>query len=112
MKNFIQEGDALDLPAPYAVSSGGGALIGSLFGVAVADLASGAVGTFNLEGVYTLPKATGTSTGGAVGAKVYWIAASKTVTAVASGNSLIGAFAAVAADGDATARVRLNGGTV
>lgn len=109
MKNSIQEGDRLALAAPYAVSSGGGALIGATFGVAVTDLANGEVGTFELEGVFTLAKATGASTGGAQGAKAYWVAASKLISAVASGNTLIGVFAATCADGDATCTVRLNG---
>lgn len=112
MKNFIQEGDRLDMPAPYAVSSGGGALVGALFGVAVTDLALNEVGTFALEGVFTLPKATGASTGGTGGAKAYWVTATKNVSAASSGNTLIGVFAATCADGDATCRVRLNGAAV
>jgi predicted RecA/RadA family phage recombinase len=109
MKNFVQEGEYLRMTAPYAVSSGGGALVGATFGVAVTDLANAEVGVFALEGVYTLTKATGASTGGAQGAKAYWIAADKKVTAASSGNTLIGVFAATCADGDATANVRLNG---
>lgn len=107
--NFIQVGDNLALAAPYAVSSGGGALVGATFGVAVTDLANAEVGTFLLEGVFSLAKKTGASTGGAQGAKAYWIAADKVVTAASSGNTLIGVFGATAADGDATAAVRLNG---
>jgi predicted RecA/RadA family phage recombinase len=109
MKNYIQEGDTLALAAPYTVSSGGGALIGATFGVAVTDLANGETGSFMLEGVFTLPKATGASTGGAQGVKAYWVAASKSVSAASSGNTLIGVFTATCADGDATASVRLNG---
>lgn len=108
MKNFVQSGDS-SLAAPYAVSSGGGALIGATFGVAVTDLASGEVGTFMLEGVFTLAKATGASTGGAQGAKAYWVAASKSISAASSGNTLIGAFSKTCADGDAICEVRLNG---
>lgn len=107
-KNFIQEGDALALTAPYAVSSGGGALVGATFGVAVTDLANGEVGTFLLEGVFTLTKKTGASTGGSQGARAYWVAADKAVSAVSSSNTLIGVFASTAADADATAVVRLN----
>lgn len=109
MKNFVQGCDSLPLAAPYAVSSGGGALIGATFGVAVTDLANGEVGTFMLEGVFTLTKATGASTGGAQGAKAYWVAASKSVSAASSGNTLIGVFSKTCADGDASCEVRLNG---
>lgn len=112
MKNFVQGCDSLPLAAPYAVSAGGGALIGATFGVAVNDLANAEVGTFMLEGVFTLTKATGASTGGSAGARAYWIAADKKVTAAAGSspaNTLIGVFSKTAADGDAIAEVRLNG---
>ena len=106
MKNYIQEGDRIALAAPYAVSSGGGALIGAIFGVAVTDLANAEVGTFALEGVYTLPKATGAAT---LGAKAYWDNTNKNVTATSTSNTLVGVFVAAYASGDTSANVRLNG---
>ena len=109
MKNSVQEGDVLALAAPYAVASGGGALIGAIFGVAVTTLANAEVGSFQLEGVYSLTKSTAASSGGAQGAKAYFIASTKLVTAASSGNTLIGVFTATCADADATANVRLNG---
>lgn len=109
MKNYIQEGENMTLTAPYARLSGEGALVGALFGVAMTDLANGEEGTFVTEGVFTLAKATGASTGGSQGAKAYWVTASKSVSAASAGNTLIGVFAATCADGDATASVRLNG---
>ena len=109
MKNYVQEGKSLNLIAPYAVSSGGGALVGATFGFASTDLASGEEGAFQLEGVFTHAKVTGASTGGAQGAKAYWVAASKLITAVSTSNTLIGVFAATCADGDGTCTVRLNG---
>lgn len=112
MKNYIQEGENMTLTAPYARLSGEGALVGALFGVAVADVDNGAEGAFVTEGVFTLAKDTAASSGGSQGAKAYWIASSKKVTAAAGSNpanTLIGVFAATCADGDATANVRLNG---
>jgi predicted RecA/RadA family phage recombinase len=109
MKNFIQEGEYLDLTAPYAVSSGGGALVGITFGVAVTDVANGAVGSFATCGVFTMTKGTGASTGGAQGTAAYWNNSTKVITAVSSGNTKVGVFAATCADGDATCKVRLNG---
>ena len=106
MKNSIQDGEVLALAAPYAVSSGGGALIGAIFGVAVTTLANGDVGNFQLEGVYTLPKATGAAA--TLGAKAYWNDTNKNVTATASTNTLIGVFVAAYASGDTSALVRLN----
>lgn len=109
MKNYVQEGESLTLTAPYDVASGAGVLIGATFGVASYDIASGVDGTFQVEGVYTLAKSTAASSGGAQGARAYWIAATKLVTASASGNTLIGVFTATCADGDSTCTVRLNG---
>lgn len=109
MKNSIQEGEVLALTAPYAVSAGGGAIIGSIFGVAVNTLANGEVGAFQLEGVYTLTKSTAASSGGSQGAKAYFITSTKLVTAASAGNTLIGVFSKTCADADATCEVRLNG---
>mgnify|MGYP003344454431 CR=1 FL=1 len=109
MKNYIQEGEYMTLTAPYDRNSGEGALVGALFGVAVADVLSGAEGVFCTEGIFTLTKATGNGTGGSQGAKAYWVAASKSVSAASSGNTLIGCFAATCADADSTANVRING---
>jgi len=106
VKNSIQEGEALALAAPYAVASGGGALIGAIFGVAVTALANAEVGSFQLCGVYSLPKATGAAT---LGAKAYWDNTNKNVTATSTSNTLIGVFVAAYASGDTLANVRLNG---
>jgi predicted RecA/RadA family phage recombinase len=35
MKNYVQEGDVLTLTAPYAVASGAGLQVGSIFGFAL-----------------------------------------------------------------------------
>jgi predicted RecA/RadA family phage recombinase len=109
MKNYVSAGENITLTAPYARLSGEGALVGALFGVAVTDVDNGAEGVFATEGIFTIAKATGASTGGSQGAKAYWVAGSKSVSAVSSSNTLIGVFAATCADGDATAQVRLNG---
>jgi len=105
VKNSIQYGDTLALPAPYAVASGGGALIGAIFGVAVTALANGETGSFQLVGVYSLPKASGAAT---LGARAYWDNTNKNVTATSTSNTLIGVFVAAYASGDTSANVRLN----
>ena len=107
MKNFVQNGKNVDITAPYAVVSGGGVLVGALFGVAVADIANGAVGSIATEGVYDLAAATGTGTNAAQGDKAYWDNSAKKVTAVATNNTFVGYFLAAKATGDAVARVRL-----
>ncbi len=109
MKNFVQEGETLTLTAPYAVTSGLGALVGSIFGVAVGDVANGAEGEFKVEGVFDLVKAA--SQAWTVGAKVYWDNTNKVCTTTASGNTLIGvAVVAVGSGaGETIGCVRLNG---
>jgi len=107
MKNYVQNGCNVDITAPYAVSSGGGVLVGALFGVAVADIANGEVGAIATEGVYSLTKATGAGTDGVQGAVAYWDNSAKKVTGVAAGNTVIGHFLVAAATADAAATVRL-----
>jgi predicted RecA/RadA family phage recombinase len=107
MKNYIQPGETITLTAPYAVSSGGGALVGSIFGVAVGDVANGAQGEFRTTGVYSLAKETGAAW--AVGDLIYWDNTEKRCTKTATSNKLIGVAVAAAASGDGVGRVRLNG---
>lgn len=110
MKNHVQPGNTLTLPAPAGgITSGAGALIGSIFGIAAKDAAAGELVAFCVTEVWTLPKAAGAVT---VGAKLYWDATNKVVTTTASGNTLIGAATEAALAGDAVATVRLNGVTV
>lgn len=106
MKNYIQMGHTVTLVAPADVSSGGGVLVGKLFGVANTDALSGADVEVTLCGVFELPKASGAITAGAL---VYWDNTAKNVTTTSTSNTLIGAAVVAAASGDATARVRLNG---
>lgn len=108
MKNFVQVGNILTLPAPHAVASGSGALIGSIFGVAQTSAASGEEVAFLVTGVFDLPKAA--SQAWAVGAKVYWDNAARVTTTTATGNTLIGvAVKAVGGTaGETIGQVRLN----
>lgn len=104
MKNDIQEGKILVLTAPYARSSGEGALIGTLFGVAVSDVANGAEGVFMVEGVLDIAKASGAIS---QGAKVYWDDTAKNLTTTSSGNTLVAKAVVAALTGDATVRAKL-----
>lgn len=107
MKNYVQPGNTVTLIAPYAVLSGEGALVGSLFGVATGDVANAVEGEFALDGVFKLAKATGAGTAIAQGAKAYWDNAAKKVTGVASGNTHIGYGIVASIDGDVVATVKL-----
>ncbi|WP_238367622.1 DUF2190 family protein [Mesobacterium pallidum] len=106
MKNFVQSGDTLTFTAAATITSGQGVFQGALFGVALTNAESGADFEARIVGVFDLPKAAGALT---KGQKVYWSTSNANVTGTASGNTLIGATTEAAADGDATARVRLNG---
>lgn len=107
-KNYIGEGDVLDLVAPYAVASGDGAQIGSIFGVAINALALSETGPFARCGVFELT-ALSTATG-AQGAKVYWDNSNKHCDADSTVGMLIGALATAKTNGQTTAIVVLNEG--
>lgn len=106
MKNLVQQsGRNITVPAPTNLTSGDGCLVGSLFGVASNTVLAGANVPIDTGGVYALAKTAGQSF--TVGAKVYWDNTAKSVTGVATANTLIGVATAAAAGGDATANVRL-----
>lgn len=105
MKNFVHEGDVLELTAPYTVVSGAGALVGKIFGVACGDYTSGdTLCPFAVEGVFDLAKDSSTFS---QGDNVYWDNSAKAATSTAGSNALIGQAEAAAATGVATVRVRL-----
>jgi len=108
-RNFIQPGEILTLTAPYIRTAGQGAQIGSIFGVALSDVAEGASGEFRTTGVFELTKIE--SQAWTVGQKVYWDNTEKECTTVATAGMLIGVAAEVVADGagDVIGAVRLNG---
>lgn len=99
MKNFVQPGDSITLPAPADVTSGGIVIAGALVGVAAADALTGEGVVIATRGVFDLPK----------GAEVFAVGdeveeAAGTVTALDTGTR-VGVVVAAAASGDATARV-------
>ncbi|MFP7572421.1 DUF2190 family protein [Marivita sp. S2033] len=108
-KNFIQPGGTITLTAPYAVTSGDGVLVGSIFGVAARDAANAETVEAALVGIFNLKKVA--SQAWSAGDKVYWDNNNKEVTKTATANTLIGvAVDAVAGGaGDLIGRVRLNG---
>jgi len=106
-KNYIQDGETVDMAAPYAVASGAGALVGSLFGVSLTTLANGAIGSFRTCGVFDLAKVSAQAW--AVGDKIYWDNTAKLATTVLTSNTLIGVAVKAAANPTSTGNVRLNG---
>lgn len=107
MKTYVQSGDTVAMTAPYAVLSGGGAQVGSLFGVAQADAANGATVQLLTRGVVTIAKTSALAI--AAGAKLYWDNANKVVTTTASTNLLVGVALEAAANPSATVVALLTG---
>jgi predicted RecA/RadA family phage recombinase len=107
MKNYVQEGDVITVPAPYAVTSGQGVLIGSLFGVAGCDAASGANVEIVPEGVFDITA--NVADVATAGTKAYWDNVNRRITTPAAGNQLVGALTLAKGGSDTTARVFLDG---
>jgi len=110
MKNFVQEGNVLTLPAPYDVASGGGFQVGALFAIATTDAASGTPVEGSMKGVFTLPKTSAQAW--AVGVRVYWDDTNKRCDSDSTKGGLIGVATAVSANPSTVGYVRLNGGAV
>lgn len=107
MKNFLQPGHTLTVTAPYALASGDGCLVGSIFGVSCGAYANGATDAeIRVEGVFELPTL-GTDTP-SQGALAYWDNGNKRCTTTASGNTKIGVFTTAKANGVTLGVVRLS----
>lgn len=106
MKNFVQEGEVIDVTVSgSAVASGDVVLVGSLVGVAQISAAVGEVCSVALEGVYTVPKKS-TDTFNQ-GDKLYWDNSAKNVTTTTSGNTFAGFAWIAGGNGDTTTQLRL-----
>lgn len=107
MRNFIHPGKTLTLTAPYIRTSGQGALIGSIFGVATADVANGVEGEFMVSGVFELAKTSAQAW--AQGERIYWDNTNKRCDNDPEVGQLIGTATVIAANPSSTGIVRLNG---
>lgn len=105
MKNFVQVGSTLTIPAPAAVASGDVLVIGDLHGIVAGDAAEDEPCDLVVVGVFTLPKVGADSF--AVGDPVYWDATNKLVTSTATDNTHIGTAVKIAVSGSAAVEVKL-----
>lgn len=106
MNNYIQDGDVLTLTPGAAVVAGVGYLFGTgLFGVAVADCASGAAGAFRTEGVVEIAKTSALAI--STGDRLYWDATNKCVNKTATAQQCVGIAVADAANPSATVKMKL-----
>ncbi|MGQ7957678.1 DUF2190 family protein [Pseudomonas sp. SP16.1] len=109
MKNFVQHGDMITVPAPTGGTVSGQLYrVNGLIGVAATTEAEGDPVELKTTGCFDLGKTSAQAW--AVGEPIYAIAATNVLTNVAgTGNYLVGVATAVASNPSATGRVRLNG---
>ena len=107
MKNYVQRGDTLTLPAPAAIVSGGVVIVGSIIGIANGDAANGAPVDLDVVGVFSLPKVSALAIN--AGDAVYWDAANSVVTKTAGGNTKLGVATESVPNPSPRVSVRLNG---
>ena len=96
MKTYVQPGNTITLTA-YAVASGDGLLVGSIFGIAAGATTLGESVETALVGVFDITKVG--SQAWTVGAKVYWDDTNKRCTTVATDNTLVGVAVEAVASG-------------
>ena len=107
MKNYVQPGDTLTIPAPATVAAGGVVIAGNVKGIAAGDAESGDSVDVVTRGVFTLPKVGADAF--TLGAPVYWDSGDGLATTTSSGNTAIGVAVAAAGASIASVNVRLSG---
>lgn len=104
MASYVQDGDHLDHTPASALAAGEVVVIGSLVAVATRPIAANALGSVSIEGVFSLPCATGAT--GAQGSAINWYATSG--VAHASTGVAAGKLAKARGADDTTVDVILN----
>lgn len=107
MASYVQGDCLIDYTPSSAVAAGDVVVLNDLVTVAPRPIAANSLGAVAIEGVFSMPKATGAIGQGAI---VYWDATAGNVTTTASGNKRAGKAAAAAASGDASVMVIINCG--
>jgi predicted RecA/RadA family phage recombinase len=105
MKNYVQEGRAIDVVAPVGgLTSGAFYYLNGLMGVVAVTAVQDDPSSIYTKGVFTLPKAT--SEAWAIGDALYWDVANSRFTKTAGVNRVPAGFAgAVAGSSDTTGNV-------
>jgi predicted RecA/RadA family phage recombinase len=100
--NFIAGVDRWELPAPYAVTSGQGLLVGALFGIALATAANGANVPVSFEGIFDVTKEPSLAI--TQGARLFWDNTNRRLTTTATSNFQVGIAVVAAGASDTTVR--------
>ncbi len=108
MKNFIADGNSLQIAAPSGgVTGGAGYLVGKIFTVAVATAAENEQVTMMTKGAYRgLAKATGEAW--VVGDMLYYSTTNSNLTKTSSGNTFAGYAYSAAQSADAIGDILLS----
>lgn len=107
--NKVNDGDVLDIVAPYAVVSGRIVVVGQMAGVALANAAINANVALATRGTFNFTKAAGASTLIAAGGNVYWDNTNNQVTNSATSNTRIGVATLAVANAATVVPTRLLG---
>tara|TARA_Y100001954_G_scaffold119941_1_gene129129 strand:- start:323 stop:661 length:339 start_codon:yes stop_codon:yes gene_type:complete len=106
-RNHVQPGKTMTFVngTGALIKSGDPVLVGTSLGVAANDIPDGESGELFMEEVWELPTA---NVDVSQGAKAYFITASKQMTNVSTGNTLVGTFWADGAAADEVVPVKIN----
>lgn len=107
MRNYVQAGQVIPIPAPANVVSGQGVRVGVLFGVASYDAVAGQSVELAITGVFRMAKTSAQAW--AVGDPIFATATGQLTTASGAGTLLVGVAVAAAANPSGEGLVRLNG---
>lgn len=106
-KNFIENGDAVQIRATEDVKSGDVVIIGEMVGVAITDITTGELGACSTVGVWEFnAKAADNISQGAV---VYWDATAKEATTTKGSNKVLGKAWSTSPASSTTIAVKING---
>lgn len=107
--NYVQPGNTITLAAPYDRTTGQGAQVGSIFGVALSTVLNTVNGEFGISGVWELTKVG--SQAWTQGVKIYWDNGNKRCTTDSAAGMLIGVATEEVGNGAGVVlgKVRLNG---
>lgn len=107
MNNYVEKGFVVSVTAPYAVSSGGGCLVGGIFGIAACTAAINDDVELATFGVFDLAKTSALAI--TAGDILYWDDTNKEVNKTTTGTPVAVALAD-AANPSSTVRARLTSG--
>ena len=103
-QNHVCKGEVMQVLLAAAITSGKGIKVGTVIGVALNTGEIGDTVEVMINGVFTLPKAAGAMTQGAL---LYWDDTAKNITTTAASNAIAGIAYDAALTGDTVVNVKL-----